>query len=46
MDMRSPSKILYRKMFLQKGALSTISNPKVAIFYFAYLFQCILSSYS
>ena len=38
MDMRDLPKIPYRKMFLQ-GALSNISNPKVAIFYFSYLPQ-------
>jgi threonine/homoserine/homoserine lactone efflux protein len=38
MNMHDLPRIPYRKMFLQ-GALSSISNPKVAIFYFSYLPQ-------
>jgi len=34
-------KVSYRKMFIQ-GALSNITNPKVAIFYFSYLPQFVI----
>jgi len=35
------TKVSYKKMFMQ-GAITNIMNPKIAIFYFAYLPQFIL----
>ncbi|MDJ0832728.1 MAG: LysE family translocator [Gammaproteobacteria bacterium] len=40
MDVRSPQLKSYRKMFSQ-GALSNITNPKITVFYFAFLPQFI-----
>ena len=40
MDAQSPRLNSYRKMFSQ-GALSNISNPKITVFYFAFLPQFI-----
>lgn len=40
LDVNSLPKVSYKKMFVQ-GALSNIMNPKIAIFYFAYLPQFI-----
>ncbi len=44
MSMRELSKISYKKMFIQ-GALSNLSNPKIAIFYFSYLPQFIIPNH-
>ena len=43
MDIKDLPKVSYKKMFIQ-GALSNVANPKVAIFYFSYLPQFVISS--
>ena len=43
LDMQSLEIVSYKKMFIQ-GAMSNIMNPKIAIFYFAYLPQFVVSN--
>ena len=43
LDVDSLPKVSFTKMFMQ-GAMSNIMNPKIAIFYFAYLPQFITPS--